>query len=116
MRIKVKTTLRLRIPEAQSKLESAMRRSLQNTIVAIASDAVQGSPWLTGNNRRSIAWEVGPGGEVAIADFTAATFSASGYGGYLETGTVRMPPRPYFKPALDRNIHMLSDGIKAGLR
>jgi len=47
-------------------------------------------------------FEVGPGGEVARNEGEAAIYSTSGYGGYLETGTVKMPARPYFKVALDK--------------
>jgi hypothetical protein len=33
-----------------------------------------------------------------------AVYSTSGYGGFLETGTSKMPGRPYFKPSLDINF------------
>ena len=60
-------------------------------------------------------FEVGPGGEVARNELEGAVYSTSGYGGYLETGTVNMPAQPYFKPALDKNIKNLPKNIKAHL-
>ena len=109
-------TLNLKIKEVQDKVKNASKKSLKNVVTDIANDAIKDSPVLTGNNRRSIQFEVGPGGEVAKGDLEGAVFSSSGYGGYLETGTVKMPARPYFKPALDRNIGKLPEGIKTELR
>jgi len=61
-------------------------------------------------------FEVGPGGEVAKKKLEGAVYSTSGYGGILETGSRFMSARPYFKPALDRNIKKLPEGIKAKLK
>lgn len=108
--------LNLKFKEAQGKVQNATKKGLRNVVVDIANDAIKGSPKLTGNNARSIKYEVGPGGEVAKGELEAAVYSTSGYGGYLETGTMKMGARPYFKPALDRNIKKLPEGIKAGLR
>ena len=102
--------------EGAEKVNGAIRYSLLDTVVAIAGDAIKLSPRLTGNNMRSIKYEVGPGGEIAKADLSGAIYSTSGYGGYLETGTVKMRAQPYFKPALDMNIHKLTKGIKAELK
>ncbi len=116
MRITSKFTVNLKNKEVQSKVNRASQKSLGNVVVAIANDAIKGSPWLTGNNARNIKFEVGPGGEVAKKELEGAVYSTSGYGGYLDTGTVNMAAQPYFKPALDRNIKKLPEGIKAELR
>ena len=108
MKITYGIKLNLKIPEVKNKVIDAARKSLLDTIVDIANDAIKGSPKLTGNNMRSIKYEIG--------DLSGAVFSTSGYGGFLETGTRFMRARPYFKPALDRNIHKLPDGIKARLK
>uniref|UniRef100_A0A6M3IWR4 Putative tail protein n=1 Tax=viral metagenome TaxID=1070528 RepID=A0A6M3IWR4_9ZZZZ len=100
MRLDVSVELNLKTNEAKETVERAARMAMRDTVVDVAHDAVEGSPYLTGNNRRSIQYEVGPGGEVAKEDLTGAVFSTSGYGGYLETGTVKMAARPYFRPAL----------------
>ena len=76
---------------------------------------IEHSPFLHGNNKRSIMFEVGPGKPVAVNELEGAVYSTSGYGGYLETGTVKMAARPYFKPALDRHSRYLDDRIKANL-
>ena len=110
MKIKLGVILNLKIPEVQKKVENAAKKAFKDTIVDIANDAIKGSPKLTGNNARSIKYEIEPGG------LGGSIFSTSGYGGFLETGTSSMPARPYFKPALDKNIHKLPAGIKARLK
>ena len=107
-----------KIPKAKNKVKNARKNALRETVVAIANDVIKIHPWKnrTGNNSRSIKYEVGPGGEVAKGELEGAVYSTSGYGGYLETGTAKMPAFPYFKPALDRNIRKLPEGIKAELR
>jgi len=86
----------IRIDAVDKAVKAAAEATMVDVIVDIHHDTISGSPWLTGNNARSIASEVnGLQGQV---------FSTSGYGGFLETGTRVMPARPYFKPALDRNF------------
>ena len=116
MKITVKWKVNLKSDEVRKKVEDAVRKSLKDTTAAIANDAIKGSPVLTGNNRRSIQYEVGPGAAIAKEDLTAAIYSTSGYGGYIETGTVNMPARPYLKPAYDKNIKQLTEGIKDNLK
>jgi HK97 gp10 family phage protein len=108
MNLTVKVLSHLKIPEVQSKVKTAGAKALKDVITDIASDTIKGSPVDTGNNRRSIAFEA--------KETSGSVYSTSGYGGYLETGTKRMRPRPYFKPALDKNIKKLPAGIKANLR
>ena len=112
MRITTSLVLNLKVPEVKRKVNNARRTAVKDTIVAIANDVIKIHPWKnkTGNNSRSIKYELegdGSGG---------AVFSTSGYGGILETGSSFMPAFPYFKPALDRNIHKLPEGIKASLK
>lgn len=116
--VKISSSFKINIKnkEVQEKVQKASHKSLVDVVTDIGNDAIKGSPYLTGNNRRSIKYEVGPGKEVAKGELEGAIYSTSGYGGYLETGTVFMAARPYFKPALDRNIKQLPQGIKAELR
>ena len=116
MKITTIVQMSLKIPQAQKRIKDAIDHSLRNVVSDIANDAIKGSPIITGNNRRSIRFEVGPGGQVARREGEGAIYSTSGYGGYLETGTVNMPAQPYFKPALDKNFHKLPDGIRAELK
>ncbi len=116
MKITTDFKVDLKTKEVQDSVRKAANKGLKDVIIDIANDVIKGSPVLTGNNARSIKFEVGPGGEIARNEDEGAVYSTSGYGGYLETGTVRMPARPYFKPALDRNKHKLGPYIKAKLR
>ncbi len=112
-KITTKWTVNLKTKEAKAQVAKATERGLRDSVTEIANDAIKGSPVFTGNNRRSIKFEVGPGGEVAKKENEGAIYSTSGYGGFLETGTVKMGARPYFKPALDRNMKKLPLNIKA---
>ena len=111
--VKITTDWKVKLnPEASDQVRKAVKAGLTDTITEIAGDAIKQSPILTGNNRRSIRFEVGPGAEVAKEENTGAVYSTSGYGGYLETGTVKMSAQPYMKPALDRNAKKLPEHIR----
>jgi len=107
----------LKTKEVQNKVEKATKQGMKDVVTDIAGDVINIHPWKTqtGNNSRSIMYEVGPGKPVAKNEGEGAVYSTSGYGGYLETGTVKMASRPYFKPALDKNIKNLPKNIKAHL-
>lgn len=104
MKLNVDMKLNLKTKEVEDAVKKATQQAMKDTVVDIANDAIKDSPFLTGNNARSIMYEVGPGGEVAKGDLEGAVYSTSGYGGILETGSVFMNPRPYMKPALDRHF------------
>ncbi|MBA7641806.1 hypothetical protein ES703_49491 [subsurface metagenome] len=118
VKITTKWVLDLKTKEAMDKVNKATKQGLKDVVTDIANDVINIHPWktVTGNNSRSIKYEVGPGKEVAKNEGEGAVYSTSGYGGFLETGTVNMPAFPYFKPALDRNIKNLPKEIKAELR
>ena len=52
-----------------------------------------GSVPATGHNRDSINWEK--------TDTGWRVYTESGYGGWLEIGTSKMAPRPYFQPSYE---------------
>jgi len=122
----------LKTKEAIDKVKKAIQKGLVDSIAVIAGDVIKESPKLSGHNMRSIAYKLGrkvtrtgspkagekpfEKGEPDLKEGEAAIYSTSGYGGFLETGTVKMAARPYFKPALDRHIKDLPKGIKAELR
>lgn len=107
MKLKVDMKVDLKTKEVQDKVKRAGEKGLKDFIVDIAGDVIKGSPKLTGNNARSIAYEA--------KELEGSIYSTSGYGGYLETGTVNMPAQPYFRPALDKNAKNLPKNIKAHL-
>lgn len=96
MELDASIQLNLKMADVTKAMNNAAERAMRDTVVAIAGAAVQGSPVLTSNNRRSIDYKA--------EGLSGSIFSTSGYGGYLETGTRFMPARPYMKPALDRNF------------
>jgi hypothetical protein len=108
-------------------MRSAIQATVRDVVVDIAQDAIKGSPHLTGNNRRSIAYKVEGMGmgthpqprqagdnyaaeeqveaEAGKLEFNqGAVYPTSGYGGILEVGTSRMSARPYLEPALRQNF------------
>lgn len=115
MKLNVKFITNLKTKEALSKVNKATNQGLKDTVTDIAKDAFGLCVVDTGHNRRSIMYEVGPGGQVAKGELEGAIYSTSGYGGYLETGTVKMENRPYLRPALDMNKKNLPQNIKAHL-
>ncbi len=124
MKIEVSVATNLQVEEVTKKTREAARLAMRDLVVDVTGDAVKMSPWLTGNNRRSIAGEVsgmgsvasgGEGGAERIVDDNkteGAVYSTSGYGGYLEVGTFKMAPRPYFRPAFDKNIGKYAGYVK----
>ncbi len=108
MKFKTDVIMNLKTKEVRDKVNKATEKAIKDVVVDIANDAIKGSPVDTGNNRRSIKYEA--------KGLEGVVYSTSGYGGYLETGTVKMPAQPYFKPALDKNMHKLPAGIRAELR
>jgi len=124
MKLDVEVKLNLRDKEVQKEVRDATRKALKDVTTDIAQDVIHGSPHVTGNNMRMIAYEIEGGGVITVEGDTSgigtkelesAVCSTSGYGGYLETGTSKMPARPYFKPALDKNMKNLPREIKANL-
>ena len=105
MKLNFKIISTVDFPGVGDKIKKAGKDAIKDLVVAIARDAIKGSPVLTGNNRRSIKYEV--------KKLSGSVYSTSGYGGYLETGTRKMGAKPYFKPALDKNIRKFPGKVKA---
>lgn len=131
MKITFKFLTNLKIKEVKDKVKKASRLGMRDTVVAIHGDTIKNAKavkfWKSGHNARSIVSEVSgmgivqkgadaePERVVDDSKLEGAVYSTSGYGGYGETGTVKMPARPYFKPALDKHIKNLPKNIKAHL-
>ena len=84
--------------------------TLRDVIEEVADKAVEiakeNSPKDTGNNRDSIT--VGKD-KSTKKEIRTDIHTESGYGGYLELGTSRMPARPYMQPAV---IQALNEVVK----
>lgn len=133
MKLKVDMRLNLKTKEAQNKIKKANQLAMRDTVVDIWGDSIKNAKavgfWLTGHNARSLVGEVSGMGTVQqgadaepqrVVDDSkqeGAVYSTSGYGGYGETGTVNMSPRPYMKPALDKNFtkEKFAEKVKAHL-
>jgi len=130
MKLEVSVKLNLKTKEVSEAVHNAARLAMRDTVVEVHHDSMLGSPKKTGHNMRSITGEVSDMGMVAdggegsaerIVDdskIEGAVYSTSGYGGILETGSVKMAPRPYFKPALDKNFtsQKFADKVKEHLK
>ena len=115
MKTGIQVILNLKDKEVMKMVEGAGRDGMLELTTHVMNDAVKDSPYLTGNNRRSIAMEVSGKGSNTIVNpskIEGAVYSTSGYGGFLETGTVNMAAKPYIKPAIDRWLPKLADFIK----
>ena len=95
MKLNIDVSTNFKSKEALAQVGEAAEKALRDVTVLIAADVVKGSPWLTGNNKRSIAFEA--------EGLAASVYGSSGYSGYLEIGSGSRPARPYFRPALDAN-------------
>lgn len=119
MKLGVSLKTNLKMKEATKITQEATKLAMVDTVVAIHGDSIKNARtvfWKTGHNARSLASEVsgmrvvqqGPDAEperiVDDSKLEGAVYSTSGYGGHGETGTVKMPARPYMKPALDKNF------------
>ena len=133
MELDMSVVLNLHLPEVEARIIQAAEDSLKDVIVAVVGDAKENSPvssmWPsiakngrrpTGNNRDSISWALGEVTDeegLGLEKLQGAVYSTSGYGGYLETGTSKMPARPYMKPAADERFTEaeMAGRIKANL-
>ena len=116
MKMSTSIELNLRTEEVNKEVTEANKLAMRDTVVQVTGDAVRWSPWITANNRRSIVGEASSMGMVASggagekerlvddSKIEGAVYSTSGYGGYLEVGTSKMPAQPYIKPAMDKNF------------
>ncbi len=85
-------------------IEAGLKEAFLQDVRPLASRL---SPKKRGFNSRSIKFEV--------KGKTAKIWTESGYGGYLEVGTARMPARPYLRPAIERNNKAIAAAIKRHL-
>jgi HK97 gp10 family phage protein len=99
--------------EGKAQARQAMVEAVQEVFeLDIKPAAVELSPYLTGTNRRSIDTEV----VETAGGVQAQLFSQSGYGGYLEFGTVKMKAQPYLFPAFNRFKDKIADIIGRKIR
>jgi hypothetical protein len=94
---------RLSTLSTQIKFNPGYREALKNGNRALIVDmtetmmkhVIDFSPYDTGNNKRSIQSDIHP------VEPWARVYTTSGYGAYLELGTVHMSGRYYFRRAFE---------------
>jgi len=90
-----------------------------NVIQECVAEAKKHSPHRFGTNMRSInpLGQVHSSGATTIDpnNIDGEVFTTSGYGGYLEVGTRKMPARPYIVPAVESVMKGPAKGILEGI-
>jgi hypothetical protein len=117
--VSARVGLNLRTTEAMFNVNEALFAATQDIFAEIEVTAVERSPVLEhatserdpGENRESITTNVTQVKKGVRAKLT----THSGYGAYLELGTVKMPARPYIFPAFEEHIAALPDAVKERL-
>lgn len=119
-------------PRFGEQVAGGVKEGIDRGMRAIIRTAARMSPYLTGHNARMISyvtsWGTGDGplrNERSVlgssvsnrGKHSAAVMTGSGYGGWLELGTHRMPARPYIRPAVEQEamylLRSIRDAIKA---
>jgi HK97 gp10 family phage protein len=104
--------LTLRTEEVKEQVKQATLAAVTTVFeLDIKPRAVEGSPVITGTNRRSIDTEVTQQPEGVKAEL----FTQSGYGGYIEVGTSKMKAQPYLWPAFQEGITAIGERVKEEL-
>jgi hypothetical protein len=108
--------LNLRTTEAMFRVNEALLAATQDVFAEIEFTAEERSPVLDkatserypGENRDSIRSKV-----TQVKKGVKATLSThSGFGGFLELGTVKTPAQPYLYPAFEEHIYDLPAAVK----
>lgn len=119
-------------PNGWAALERAVAYGLLNLAFAIEADAKAAVPYRTGNLRRSIHSAAFRKGQRiygatddngrAIPQYAAGGTAMAvvgtntGYGVFVELGTVKMAAQPYLGPALNANRGRASELVLAGIQ
>ena len=104
--------------EIKDMMSKAGKEALKDVITDTLADSVKDCKKVTGNNARSLTMEVSGIGLNQIVDpskMEGAVYSTSGYGGYLETGTSKMAPRPYIYPSGQKHVPEFPKRLKEHL-
>lgn len=116
-------------PKAMDEFEAKLGARIKETCEVTGEYAKEGSPWKTGTNRKSITADFADAdgnvttfGEIGSAGGSEGmpergnigfrVYSQSGYGGFLETGTVKMPAQPHIGPGFERAVGDLAKGLE----
>lgn len=95
-------------------LVKRISEKLEHGLSSLAADTVQNAQDIvktsgyhkTGHNASSITWD--------REGDSFRVYTQSGYGGYLELGTSKMPGKPYLRPGAMKSIDNLSRFLDEG--
>lgn len=113
-------------PRFGDQVAGAVKRGIDKGMQAIVRTAARMSPYRTGHNARMISYVTswgsgsGPlrnetsalGSAMQDTKHRAAVMTGSGYGGWLEIGTARIPARPYIRPAVEQEATFILRAIR----
>lgn len=118
---KLKDTIGLCCQKVRSDIQTSMAQTPRNTSVTYYTNnktkghhpSLPGNPPApdTGNLRNSIRYEVNGSGK-SVCGIVGTTQKDPPYGAYLEYGTSRMAPRPWLKPAMNKNADWIRSMLK----
>ena len=82
-----------------------MRRALMRAMEPVKQAAIAQAPILTGNLRTNIVkrTSIPKAGNSFTAEARVSVLSDAFYGMFHEFGTVKLPARPFMRPAVDNN-------------
>ncbi len=111
--------INLKSTEAMYYMNDALFAATEDVFAEITYAAAERSPVLAvatkerypGENRESIDSRV----TRVQKGVKARLFTKSGYGGFLELGTVKMAAQPYLFPAFEEHISQLPEAVKGRL-
>lgn len=92
--------------EVISQAVQVGQKNVNDLCETMAMEAKNLSPRDTGNNANSIAYKA----SIENKKITGRVYTESGYGGWLEVGTSRIPARPYFAPAFAFAFNKIKGG------
>jgi hypothetical protein len=116
-------TLNLQTTEAMFKVNEALFAATQDVFAEITFTAAEHSPVLVkatserlpGENRESLRDTVRHAVTQHAEGVRARVFTTSGFGGWLELGTVKTRAQPYIWPAFEEHIGKLPEATKERL-
>lgn len=111
--------MNLRTTEAMFFMKDALEAATEEVFSEIHFAAAEASPVLDkatserqpGENRESIRHNV----TQVKAGVKARVYTTSGFGGFVELGTKKMPAQPYLYPSFESNIGQLPDVVRERL-
>lgn len=92
------------LEDYEARIKPKLQQALEKCVFSVEADAKVNCPVDTGRLRMSITSDVG--------DLEGSVGTNVDYAPYVEYGTYKQAPRPYLRPAFDKNIATLESDLK----